>query len=197
MSEVMNQIIEREADVIFNTAKKVLVNYIDEENVNQEQLEMDWLPIIVQQFAVYGPHERKVKKEVMKMVNTQNEVLEELVKVVETEKEQTYLKRVSMVFELLRKVAKHWEVNEMRSYKSMIDIEYDVNGIESYIRDKHGLGDHWYGDCYPYDFRQVINHLGACTYEEHYYETLEYLESMFEEYAIQVCEEEREEKENA
>lgn len=68
-------------------------------------------------------------------------------------------------------------------YKSMIDVEYDVNGLESLLRDRYGLEDGWYGDCYPSDIRRYINELASCRNKGSYDEVMAELEEVFEDFA--------------
>lgn len=81
-------------------------------------------------------------------------------------------------------------------WKSMIDVEYDVNGLESLLRDRYGLEDGWYGDCYPSDIRRYINELASCKDKESYEEVMGELEEVFEDFAKQKKKEEKESYEN-
>lgn len=73
-------------------------------------------------------------------------------------------------------------------YKLMVDVEYDVNGLESLLRDRYGLEDGWYGDCYPSDIRRYINELASCRDKESYGEVMAELEEAFENFAKDVSE---------
>lgn len=85
----------------------------------------------------------------------------------------------------------------MKQFKSRIDVEYDVNAIESEIRYKYDLEDHWYGDCYGtlIETSSGLDLMTCAEYaenEEEYQEYMSEIEENFERDAIRYLKESEE-----
>lgn len=75
------------------------------------------------------------------------------------------------------------------NYKSMIEVEYDMSGIERYVTWQHDLPIDWYGEIYPDSIRKIMTDMWLSQTKEEYEEAYNIAESMFNTLAEQAEEE--------